>query len=313
MAKVLERELYEIEDEELSVSVSAVVEAGDRIVERDLFQKVSQKDDEYVAHHAIVTEADLTSQNIILQKMHERFPNAYFIAEEGTSDETLSRRMLTGRNYIRNLSKHIFGVDSLDGTSQHQNGLYEWGVSIGAMQRGKHTSGAIYCPEVTGGLVVFGAKGKGAYFAKSAKGNNWKPEKGEVAKDKSDKDNLIYFGVDVLLDARFNRFVNEVSNSIRTASVNGSCALGLALVAIGGIDAFIQPHQRVWDWFGGYPLVVEAGGKLQFYRVREGKIMTVETPEPGDYNPDSRNLGFVAGRSRLVDSLMDQLIKYFGR
>jgi hypothetical protein len=42
------------------------LEAGDRIVRRDFPEEALPKDDRYLGHHAIVTKADLISQNVIL-------------------------------------------------------------------------------------------------------------------------------------------------------------------------------------------------------------------------------------------------------
>ncbi|MBS3075837.1 hypothetical protein J4429_05260 [Candidatus Pacearchaeota archaeon] len=305
--KALKKQLDEIGDSVLKSMVLATLKAGNKITKKEYNDELMEKGE----HHFIVTSADFISQKIILKKLSADFPSAYFITEEKEKDKKLRNKTLNSENfkeYVYKKENYIFGIDSLDGTSQYKNGLYEWSVSIGEMFE-RNERGSIYAPEIKGGLLAFGGAGNGVYLAE---GKN-KIQKAYVAKDKEDKNSLIYYGVDIPLYSNYNRFVNEIANFSRTINICGSCALGLALVACGKIDAFIQPTQAIWDWFAGYPLVENAGGKIQFYRFKGENILLIDKPDLEDYNPEKKNLGFIAGNKKLVGRLIEKLINLYNK
>ncbi len=311
----LDEAVEQIEGKELKASVNAVRSAGKKLLENESSEAevIETKDDEFVGHHAIVTKEDIISQDLILGMLHKDFPEAHFITEEKAgedADPEVTGRILSRENYSQHLDGLVFGIDPIDGSSQRANGGAEWSISVGAMENGEHIGGAIFAPDIKGGQLVFGEKGKGVWVSEYGK----PPVKVEISKNE-DRDLLIYTGVDVCLDPKFNRFVNEVANDKRTRTVksDGSCPQGLIMVALERVDAFIQPTQRVWDWFGALPLVEESGGKVQFYRFEGGEIVPVDKPERADYDPESRNLGFVAGRPQVVDRLFSQLREQYGK
>lgn len=306
--------LDQIGSKELKASVGAVVSAGKKLLENEgQGEVIETKDDEFVGHHAIVTKEDIISQDLILSRLHEDFPEAYFITEEKAGEDAnpeVTERILSGENYSQRLDGLVFGIDPIDGSSQRANGGPEWSISVGAMENGEHLGGAVFAPDIKGGQLVFGAKGKGVWVSEYGK----PPVEVKISKDE-DRDLLIYTGVDVCLDPRFNHFINEVANDKKTRTVksDGSCPQGLIMAALGRVDAFIQPTQRVWDWFGALPLVEESEGKVQFYRFEDGEIKPVDKPERADYDPESRNLGFIAGRPQVVDRLFSQLREQYGQ
>ncbi len=298
------RYLDDVKNDKLIASIIATLNAGNIIMDIGVSQEETQeKEDIFLGHHSIVTEADIESQELILNYISNQFPHAWFITEENPTKK-FTNKVLSKDNSLNQYHKLVFGIDPLDGTSQYQNRLYEWGISVGVMEDLEHTIGVIYSPSIRYGCLVYGSKSKGVFLAEMGLG----AKEARVSEVKKDEDILINFGVDILLDPKFNRFSNEVADTYRTTTSNGSCALGLALVASGKIDAFVQPPQRVWDWFGGYPLVEEAGGKMQFYRMENGKIFLIDKPQLEDYNPESKNLGFIAGNSELVGTLSNKLV-----
>ena len=66
----------------------------------------------------------------------------------------------------------------------------------------------------------------------------------------------------------------------------GSRALGLAYVASGKIDALVQPTQRLWD----------------------NGIKTADSLGPNDYDPESKDFGFVAEVPWIVDDIVKLLV-----
>lgn len=243
-----------------------------------------------------------------METLLKQFPNAYFIAEEKVEDPRLSERILTAQNFLRHLGGEVVGVDPLDGSSQHARFLPEWAVSVGLMEGGVPTMSVIYAPDVRGGLLVVGVKGRGAYMTERGKPFR----RVGVERDRSINDAMLNYGLDFPLFPEYDAFLHDVSHHFRTTKAIGSCALGLALVACGRVDVLVLPTQRVWDWFGGCLLVEEAGGKVQFYKIEGGRIIPVESLQPEDYNPAKKDLGLIAGIPELVDELTAQLVRQYG-
>lgn len=266
------------------------------------------KGDQFVGHHAIVTPADILAQETVLNLLGTRFPNAHLISEEKSSDPLLKGKLLTWKNYLRNIQQgEVFCIDPLDGTSQHNRGLYEWSISIGVMEDMQHLGGAIYAPDIKKGTLVVGDMVNGVYLIEN--GNLL--QKVELKGERKFQDAMIYTAVDMRLDSGFNVFGNYIARNARTTKDTGSAAVGLACVAAGKVDVFLLHPVRVWDWFGGYPLVEIAGGKIHFYRLRDGKIEVIDKLQPTDYHPNKKEIGLIAGNPSLVNRLTEELIKQY--
>lgn len=257
------------------------------------------KTEDVVGHHAIVTKNDQQAQKTILNTLSSKFPKANFLTEE----KATGGNIINTENYKEILNKElVFGIDPLDGTSQYKNNLYEWSVSIGIMKNGEHVGGAITAPAVLNGISIVGEKYNGAWLKLN---NQWK--KAAVRKE-TIKNSVIYVGPDIFWMKQYNDFINKISKEARTTNCVGSCALGLALVACGRIDALIQPVQCPWDYFAGYPLVETAGGKFQFYNYRDGIPIPMLKPDLESYNPTARNTAFIAGNPSTVNWLFETLL-----
>jgi myo-inositol-1(or 4)-monophosphatase len=282
-------------------AVHAAFLAGGAITEELTQEEGEEKDDKNVGHHAIVTAADLRSQEIILDRLTTDWPYARFITEEKAA--TRHRDVVLSDQNLDELGKLelVYGVDSLDGTSQFNNQLYEWSISVGVMRRGTHVGGAIYAPMVRGGLLVVGEPGR---VSSAEDGGAWEATrvwKSEVKKS------VIYVGPDLFFLPQFKDFLYAFSPQVRTTIGVGSCALGMALVAAGRVDALVEPVQCPWDWFAGYPLVEAAGGKVLFYHYRKGYPTVMERPDPPSYSTVHRNTAFIAGNPAIVDWLWELL------
>lgn len=276
--------------------------AGEKIVSGEFVEKDSEegeeKDDPNVGHHAIVTSSDTGAQRFLVANLALAFPQARFIVEE--KSDACKERIITDAS-LRNLSNEelVFNIDPIDGTSSFNGGLYEWAVSIGVMRQGLyHAGGAIYAPDVRGGMLVYGERGKDVFLKERGR-----EEVAVKIGNPSKKGSFVYIGPDIffMLD-RYGRFLNTASKEVRTTNCNGSCVLSLAGIAAGKIAALIQPVQCPWDWAAGYPLVEEAGGKMVFYDYANGKPEKIELT-PRCYSSTKRNAAFIAGNPEIVDWL----------
>ncbi|MBI4162687.1 MAG: hypothetical protein HY513_03310 [Candidatus Aenigmarchaeota archaeon] len=286
----------------LELCIEAAI-AGGKAVENYKSGEAMQKADEYVGHHAIVTDADFMSQSAALKALQPD-KESFFITEEHVGEE-LKKRMLTGENIGKIKSSKVYIIDELDGSSSFSAGHYEWSVSIGFLENMVHKAGAVFAPKIENGTLFFASQGEGA-FRKA----NGKEAKLQVA-DRKLQDCYVLYGPDVALKNYpvHSKMFTHLGNQIRTTNLVNSCALGMSLVAAGNADAIIQPLHSPWDWAAGKLFVEEAGGSVLFYEMdKEGKVFPISRLEPRHYDPSKRAVGFVAANEALAEEIMEMLL-----
>lgn len=274
----------------LTAAMLAAPVAADR---RD--EQSSEKADVNVGHHAIVTRTDVVTQAEILKRLAEQDHDAFVLTEEKVQ---ASRRVIASVDSRLFRKKRVYIVDPLDGSSFRNRLLPEWSISIGVMERGEHVGGVISGPEVLGGFTVVGERGKGVFV--SERGEDLRPV-GRIT-GRQRKKSIVFLGLDMHFLPQFADFNRAVAEEVQTTS-STTCALGLAYLAAGRIDALVQPVQAPWDWAAGYPLVEESGGVFQFYHYRKGVAAPLSEPDLQSYDPVKRSAAFIAGPQNLVEWL----------
>ncbi len=262
-----------------------------------------EKDDPNVGHHAVVTEEDRGAQTMILKKLATAFPGTYFLTEEKQENDPTNGRILSDANLELIETSDVFVVDPLDGSSFRNRRLPGWSISIDAMSNGQHIGGAIYAPDEPGGLLVYGNPWYGTHVSEGLRNRRT----AEIS-TRERKKSIVFIGLDVHFLGQFSEFLSVFSRQVQTVS-STTCALGLAYLCAGKIDAFVQPVQCPWDWAAGYPLVAAAGGKFQFYHYRNKFPEPLQKPDLASYSPTQRNTAFIAGNPATVDWLFELLQK----
>lgn len=257
------------------------------------------------SQHAIVTDADFASNKAILEVLQNE-ENSLIVTEETLTMSELKEREVNEENYEKLKEGNAFIIDEIDGTSSYYISHYEWTISVGYVEKLSPIAGAIYAPDVFGGVLFYASKGEGAHMKTEGKDQKILVSKTEL------KDAYVIFGADCVLKDKYPKhfeLIGKISDEIRTTNMNGSCALALSLVASGKADALIQPIQSVWDYAAGKVLVEEAGGMIQFYEMDDkGNCFPIEELELKHYNPSKRNVGFIAGNKTIVPLLIEKLV-----
>ena len=211
-------------------------------------------------HHDIKLALDKESQELITGILLDARPDDALYGEEGVAGNQQS-----ARQWI---------VDPLDGTVNFFYGIPHFCVSIALRVAGNIVVGVIHDPMV---------------------GETWTVEKGGPAMlngrtiQASKRDNfaqsILFVGCGKDEDAlrtgieRFHR----ASLRARKMRMMGSAALGMAYIATGRLDAYIESRISLWDIAAGQLLVETAGGKVDL------------TPVPG--HPDAWSI--VASNGRI--------------
>jgi myo-inositol-1(or 4)-monophosphatase len=194
---------------------------------------------EYKGDADLVTEADRSSEKLILERIRTNWPSHDVVGEEGA-------RVEAGGEYR-------WYVDPLDGTTNFAHSFPVFCVSLGLAFRGERKAAVVYDP--TRSELFAAERGKGAFL------NGEKIEVSKTAKlaqslvgtgfpsHKRHKNPNIYFYHQLTLR----------SHGVRRA---GSAALDLASVACGRLDGFWEFNLNAWDTAAGTLIVEEAGGTV---------------------------------------------------
>ena len=194
-----------------------------------------------------LTEVDGEVERLIFSRLHQLFPEDGFIGEEGAG--------LPGHE-----GAPVWVVDPIDGTANFAKGIPHFCISIAAIVGRNVEIRIIYDPMVD---EIFAARrGAGATL-------------NGVTMKISQAQDLTAGSVEVgwNLKAGPGKYLALVGRMVGTgASVFrcGSGALGLAYVAAGRRDAYVENFINSWDCLAGIVLIREAGGYVSDFLAGEG-------------------------------------------
>ena len=185
----------------------------------------------------LVTEADRTSEKLIVERLRKHFPTHAIIAEEGGGNE--------------GTSEYRWYVDPLDGTTNFAHGFPVYNVSMGLERAGELIAGVIYDP--TRDELFHAERGAGAFLNQ---------ERIHVTKTARVEDSLSATGFPSRkrhqnINVYFYYQLAMLSHGVRRA---GAAAIDLAYVACGRLDFFWEFGLNPWDMAAGVLLIHEAGG-----------------------------------------------------
>lgn len=211
---------------------------------------------------SLVTEADLASEKVIIDRINRHFPDDLIYSEEAG---------LSSRE--RKPGSHIWVIDPLDGTTNYANGYPFYCVSIARGrfdERGRIEIIAAAILDAPRERLYFAEKGKGAFVEGKPIG---------VAKGRDLARCFLVTGFYYMkgdeLEAEIRRFA-RVAQSCQSIRRDGAAALDLALVAEGVYDAFWEVGLQPWDVAAGSLLVTEAGGHVRNYQETPGAPYDIE-------------------------------------
>ncbi len=227
---------------------------------------------------SLVTEADLASEKVIIERISRYFPDDLILSEEAG---------LSSRD--RKAGSRIWIIDPLDGTTNYANSYPFYCIS---MARGIFRADGRVESEVGG---VFDAVRGRLYFATRGKGATVDGRKLQVAPARDFAQCFLCTGFYYMKDKDLAREIERfaaVAQRCQSIRRDGAAALDLALVAEGVFDAFWETGLAPWDVAAGSLLVSEAGGRVRNYLEKS----------PGFYDMDDATV--IAGSASAVDSLV---------
>jgi myo-inositol-1(or 4)-monophosphatase len=223
-------------DERLGAAEEAVREAGRLAL--DLFARRAHLRIDRKGAQDLVSEADRSCEDVIIDRLSRRFSGDGFLGEEGGARNPGAAA--------------IWVIDPIDGTHNFLTGVPFWCVSVALVVAGEPVLGLIHHP--IAGEFYSASAGGGAYLNGEPIGVS-----GETDLTRAR----------VCVGFSYRRPVVEhtrVVEALLSAGCEylrlGSGALGLAFTAAGRFDGYWERHINSWDAAAGLVLVREAGGAV---------------------------------------------------
>jgi myo-inositol-1(or 4)-monophosphatase len=225
----------------------------------------------FAAAQALVREAGSLARRIrnqpaaefgVEQKSELDFATEADRALERLVIEQLAGRVgdgILGEEYGGSNAERLWVVDPIDGTFNYMHHLPVWCISLAYLEAGEIQLGIIYNPDT--GELFTAQKGRGA----SLNGNPIRVSNARHAAPLVEigasnrrplPDYLALIGRCFAAGCEFRRL--------------GSGAMGLAAVACGRTDGYLELHINSWDVCAGILLVREAGGWTSDFLAGEG-------------------------------------------
>jgi myo-inositol-1(or 4)-monophosphatase len=232
--------------EDIKNGLYAALKAGDTI--KSLYS--NSHDIRYKGRIDLVTEADIASEEIILESLSSS-GKPVMAEESGMSGDSDT--------------DYLWIVDPLDGTTNFAHGFQVFAVSIAMAIRDKGIlqpkMGIVYCPmqdELFWAVEGYGAWLENRPISVSTVGN--------IAQS------LIGTGFPYAIIDNIDYVMQSLKNVITQAQGirrAGAAAVDLAWVAAGRLDGFYEIALKPWDVAAGALIVNEAGGKITDFSMND--------------------------------------------
>ena len=221
----------------LNFAIDMARDAGGLLMQRLGVAKVTNKGD-----IDLVTEGDLASENLIIERIRSYYPQHGILAEES------GEAQLSGGK-----SEWKWIIDPLDGTTNYAHSYPCFCVSIALEHAGVLELGVVYDPVRD---EMFAAeRGSGATL---------NDRKITVSSVEELKDAMVCTGFPYNVRERpdFTRDFANFTMAAQAVRRDGSAALDLAYVACGRFDGFWEDGLSPWDIAAGKILIEEARGTV---------------------------------------------------
>ena len=192
-----------------------------------------------------LTVTDGAVEQFVREQIAQHFPGDGVLGEEGGGAVDTAR---------------LWIVDPIDGTANFARQIPHFCVSLGLMVDGHIDAGAIYEPMHD--ELYIAQRNRGAWL------NGKRMQVSSIAE-------LTAATVEVGWSTRipvatYLGMVGKAAHAGCSVRRSGSGSLGLAYVAAGRTEAYLESHINAWDVAAGLLLVTEAGGRVNDFWARDG-------------------------------------------
>lgn len=204
----------------------------------------------------IVTEADKGSERVILDMIHQRYPDHAVLSEESGDDHRHARCQWI--------------IDPLDGTVNYSAGIATYCISIGLKVAGVTRMGYVYAPTLD--EEFWAIKDKGAFGPCGRL-----QAKGTTELQRAVVSTGFPYDKATNPDNNLDCFA-QVMPRVRGIRRLGSAAMDLCYVAAGWLDGYWELNLKEWDACAGELIALEAGAAVKRYRDDHGICILAACP-----------------------------------
>lgn len=197
-----------------------------------------------------VTTYDLAIQNLIVDRLHEAFPDARFLCEESAAAENALPYTVTASAFDPADGVGYFVIDPIDGTTNFIHSSAHSAISIAYCRGDETVIGAIINPYKN--ELFCAERGQGAYL----NGTRFK------ASDRHMREGLALVGTSPYsreLTDRTMRLIRAVFDASQDIRRSGSAALDICDAAFGRVAVYAEQLIAPWDFAAGMCIAKEAG------------------------------------------------------
>jgi len=203
--------------------------------------------------HDEVTAMDGEVERFIRAAISKAWPDDAVLGEEDGASAGLAA------------ADRVWIIDPIDGTANFARSIAHYCVSIGYLERGVPTVGALHDPSHD--QLYFAQRGAGAWLAEG----NTAPRRLAVSPVTALDRATVECGWSLRrAQADYLALVKRVLDAGCAFRRTGSGALGLADVAAGRTEGYCELHINSWDCAAGLLLVTEAGGRINAFFAGRG-------------------------------------------
>ena len=235
----------------LSFAIETARAAGQLLIEKyGRINNITKKGD-----YNLVTDADLASEALIIERIKSHYPRHMILAEESGDNVVVGGDL-----------KWKWIIDPLDGTTNFAHSYPCFCVTIALEHNDELVIGVTYDP--TRNELFAAEKGQGASL-------NFKPIHVSATSELSESLVVTGFPYDFKEKSEFARHLQSFLLAARGVRRDGSAAIDLAYVACGRFDGFWEEGLNPWDIAAGVLLISEAGGRISNY---DGSSLSIYSP-----------------------------------
>lgn len=200
------------------------------------FEKLASVPVQSKGHLDLVTAADKAVEALVLDRLHQAFPEDGVFGEEGGAVQSRSGR--------------IWVIDPIDGTFNFVRGGDQWAISIGLYEGGAPRFGVINAP-VRRQLVV-GGEGIPATV-------NGVPLARRAGMDRSKASTGVGFHPVIPTEQRLDLLRFIIDDARMVFRCCGSATMSLLELARGEVDGYIGVGESTWDVMAALPILAQIG------------------------------------------------------
>ena len=235
----------------LNFAIETAKDAGQLLLEKfGRITQITKKGD-----INLVTEADLASEALIIERIRSHHPKHSILAEE-SGEATV----------VGGDAAWKWIIDPLDGTTNYAHGYPCFCVTLALEHDGDIVIGVTFDP--TRNELFAAEKGRGASL-------NGRPIRVSATEKLSEALIVTGFPYDFKEKEDFGRHLNDFLFHSRGVRRDGSAAIDMAYVACGRYDGFWEEGLHAWDVAAGKLMIEEAGGMVTYY---DGSPFSIYSP-----------------------------------